>query len=419
MKKIHANSLAPSQEQLNNLIKYYQTGQYKDAEKLASSLTEKFPKHTFSWKVLSAVLKQTGKINEALIAMQRSIRLSPQDAEAHSNLGVTLQELGKLDEAEQSLTYAIKLKPDYTDAQDALVLLLTTYSFQKKTTQPIIKADQEIKKIDLKGKASEIITDDKIVRLFNKSSTIIERYNLKLKTKLSQIYRRDTVYLNCDRHLGIFNKSNIIPEFCFGCFKVQVEPRSVLELIKLFLVFDQIKLTKNNTRKCMIEMRQKISGFYKGIVYCSSAEEAYQIADYLETIIKNNIRPGLPALVKRGCSEYSFPYPDFKKINRSGVKLMNYNKNWKLFEEDYDSKNSIKNKKILNSSLSCLNLNDIIIIRNWIDYAKGIGDQSVELLNQQTVSSQKIYNIAKKRLATYPWLKPKELNQDLSSSVIE
>ena len=487
MKKIHANSLAPSQEQLNNLIKYYQTGQYKDAEKLASSLTEKFPKHTFSWKVLSAVLKQTGKINEALIAMQRSIRLSPQDAEAHSNLGVTLQELGKLDEAEQSLrqaikikpdfveahynmgvifqelgkldeaeqsfrqaikikpdyveahsnlgvtlqelgkldeaeqslTYAIKLKPDYTDAQDALVLLLTTYSFQKKTTQPIIKADQEIKKIDLKGKASEIITDDKIVQLFNKSSTIIERYNLKLKTKLSQIYRRDTVYLNCDRHLGIFNKSNIIPEFCFGCFKVQVEPRSVLELIKLFLVFDQIKLTKNNTRKCMIEMRQKISGFYKGIVYCSSAEEAYQIADYLETIIKNNIRPGLPALVKRGCSEYSFPYPDFKKINRSGVKLMNYNKNWKLFEEDYDSKNSIKNKKILNSSLSCLNLNDIIIIRNWIDYAKGIGDQSVELLNQQTVSSQKIYNIAKKRLVTYPWLKPKELKQDLSAGVIE
>ena len=66
----------------------------------------------------------------------------------------------------------------------------------------------------------------------------------------------------------------------------------------------------------MIEMRPKISGFYKGIVYCSSAEEAYQIADYLETIIKNNIRPGLPALVKRGCSEYSFPYPDFKKINR-------------------------------------------------------------------------------------------------------
>tara|TARA_B110000091_G_C13475999_1_gene334120 strand:+ start:113 stop:568 length:456 start_codon:yes stop_codon:yes gene_type:complete len=150
-------------------------------------------------------------------------------------------------------------------------------------------------------------------------------------------------------------------------------------------------------------MRPKISGFYKGLVYCSSLEEAYQIADYLEIVIKNNIRPGLPTLVKRGCSEYLIPYPDFKKINRSGVKLMNYNKNWKLFEEDHDSKNSIKSEKIINPSLSCLNLSDVLTIRNWIDYAKGIGDQSVKLLNQQMVSSQEIYSIAKKRLVTYSW----------------
>ena len=82
---------------------------------------------------------------------------------------------------------------------------------------------------------------------------------------------------------------------------------------------------------------------------------------------------------------------------------MNYNKNWKLFEEDYDSTNSIKNKKIINPTLSCLNLSDILTIRNWIDYAKGIGDQSVKLLNQQMVSSQEIYSIAKKRLVTYSW----------------
>jgi Flp pilus assembly protein TadD len=471
MKKIHVNYKQPSQQQLNSLLELYQIGRYVDAEKLSLSITQEFSKHPFAWKVLSAALKQNGKISESLIASQTSVQLGPLDAEAHNNLGnilkelgkleeaetslrqaiilkpdlveahynlsvllkklgrldeaevsykkvialkpdyaevhnnlgVMLQELGRLDEAEISLRQAIILKPDYTDAQLNLVYLLAAYSFQKKTTQPIIKADQEIKKIDLKGKASEIITDDKIVRLFSKSSTIIERYNLKLKTKLNQIYRRDTVNLNCNRHFGVFNKSNIIPEFCFGCFKVQVEPRSVLELIKLFVVFDQIKLTKNNIRKCMIEMRPKISGFYKGLVYCSSVEEAYQIADYLETIIKNNIRPGLPALVKRGCSEYSFPYPDFKKINRSGVKLMNYNKNWKLFEEDYDSKNPIKTKKIVNPSLSGLNLMDVIIIRNWIDYAKGIGDQSVELLNQQTVSSQEIYSIAKKRLVTFPW----------------
>jgi hypothetical protein len=82
---------------------------------------------------------------------------------------------------------------------------------------------------------------------------------------------------------------------------------------------------------------------------------------------------------------------------------MNYNEDWKLIEEDYDSKNSLKVNEIIRPSLSCLNLSDILIIRNWIDYAKGIGDSSVELLDQNTVFSQTIYETAKTRLETHPW----------------
>ena len=45
--------------------------------------------------------------------MQKAVTLSPQDPEAHSNMGVTLKELGRLDEAEASYNQAIALKPDY------------------------------------------------------------------------------------------------------------------------------------------------------------------------------------------------------------------------------------------------------------------------------------------------------------------
>ena len=116
MKKIYVNSLEPSQEQFNNLIKYYQAGQYKDAERLSLSVTQKFPEHPFAWKVLGAALKQMGKINESLVATQKPVQLKPQDSEAHNNLGVTLNELGRLDEAEASLKQAIALKPDYAEA---------------------------------------------------------------------------------------------------------------------------------------------------------------------------------------------------------------------------------------------------------------------------------------------------------------
>ena len=381
--------------------------------------------------------KNLNKLEEAEISYRKAIALKPNIAEAHYNLGVILQGLGRPEEAEKSYRKAIMLKPDYAEAiynlgstlnelgrlqeamnnyikaieldphlpgiHQSLVELLTCYASQEKDSHPMVKIDQEIKKINLKEKTLGIISDDKIIQLFSKSSSIIKEQGLKIRTNLSEVYRRNSIDLNCKRHLTIFNKFNVIPKFCFGCYKVQVEPRSILELIKLLVIFDQIKLVENNTRKCMIETRAEISGFYKGLIYCSSIEEAYQIADYLETIIKENIRPGLHVVIKRGCSEYAISFPNYKAINKSGPQLMNYNEDWKSIEEDYDSLNSIKSSRIITPSLSGLNLQDVLIIRNWIDYAKGIGDSSVHLLNENIIFSPKIHNKAKTRIEKYPW----------------
>jgi tetratricopeptide (TPR) repeat protein len=110
----------PSQQQLSSLLEYYQNGRFNDAENLAVSITNEFPKHQFGWKVLGVVLKQTGRVIDSLTAMQKSVKLAPQDADAHSNLGVTLKELGRLDEAEASCIQAIALKPDYAEAHSNL-----------------------------------------------------------------------------------------------------------------------------------------------------------------------------------------------------------------------------------------------------------------------------------------------------------
>jgi len=112
----NVDSESPSQQQLNTLLEYYQTGRYGDAEELAVSITQEFPEHPFGWKVLGAVLEQTGRNAESLVPSQKSVKLSPKDAEAHSNLGNTLQKLGRLDEAEASYKQALALKPDYAEA---------------------------------------------------------------------------------------------------------------------------------------------------------------------------------------------------------------------------------------------------------------------------------------------------------------
>ncbi len=116
VKKIYDNYLEPSQQQLIILLEHYKAGRYDDAEKLSLSITKQFPKHQFAWKVLGAVLKQNGKIDESLIVTEKCLQLNPGDAEANNNLGVLLQDKGKFKEAETSFRQAIKLKSNYVEA---------------------------------------------------------------------------------------------------------------------------------------------------------------------------------------------------------------------------------------------------------------------------------------------------------------
>ncbi len=115
---------SPSQQKFGHLLKCYQTGQFREAEKLALQITQEFPEHQFTWKILGAVLWATGKKSEALDANQTVVDLSPKDAEAHYNLGNTLQELAKFTEAEVSYKQAIVLKPDFAEAHSNLGNLL-------------------------------------------------------------------------------------------------------------------------------------------------------------------------------------------------------------------------------------------------------------------------------------------------------
>lgn len=118
--KEKAQGKRPSEQKIQTFLKHYQIGQYDIAEKLAIEFTQDFPRHQFGWKALAAVLRQTGRTTEAVKANQKAVELSPEDAEAHSNLGVMLKELGRLEEAEASYTQAIALKPDYAEAHNNL-----------------------------------------------------------------------------------------------------------------------------------------------------------------------------------------------------------------------------------------------------------------------------------------------------------
>ena len=429
------NSQDPPSEQLQSVLNLYTHGKLKQALSESSQMLERFPNSVVLYNIAGAsnaglmlfdaaidsykqalkikpdyadtyynmgiALKDKGDLEAAIESYKQALKIKPDYADAHNNMGNALRDKGDLEAAIESYKQALKINPDYAEAKADLVKLLTTYIPLKENQNLIVTVNEEIRKIDIKDNTSKIISDDQVINLFSKSKDCINDFGLELKTELSQTFRRNSFNFNCDRHLSIFDKHDIIPEFCFGCYKVQVEPRSIIELIKLFIVFDQLELNENNTRKCMVELRPYISGFYKGLIFCSGLKQANQIAEHLDTIVKQSIGPGLTSKVKRGCSEYPISFPSYKEINNSGPQLMNYNEEWRVIEKSYDAKKAGIAAEVIRTSLSGLNLSDVLIIRKWIDYARGIGDPSVDLLNQNTVYYQNIYDQAKARLDTF------------------
>ena len=171
----------------------------------------------------------------------------------------------------------------------------------------------------------------------------------------------------------MFNKANLIPKFCFSCFKIQIEPKNVLELIKLLLIFDNIKLKDNNWRKCMIEMRSNIAGIYKGLIFCSSSSEAEKILTDINPILMKHIN--YKVSIKRGCSEFYKSYPNFKIIDEKKSDYMKYPKKWEKLELNENLSENQKHQKLV-SSISGLSISDVLIINQWLNYANLINDKS-------------------------------------------
>ena len=71
----------------------------------------------------------------------------------------------------------------------------------------------------------------------------------------------------------------------------------------------------------MIELRPKVSGTYKGLIYCSSMEEANEILKEISPIINRLIICKIK--IKRGCSEYVDIFSNYKVTNKENINLHN------------------------------------------------------------------------------------------------
>lgn len=228
-----------------------------------------------------------------------------------------------------------------------------------------------------------MISDENIKQLFQNGQGLLAKRD-KLKPLPTQFYRGRMSHTwenqhpgNCERHMSLFLKASIIPEYCFGCYKILIEPRTVVELFKLMVVFERIKLPDDNTRKCIVEGREKVTGTYKGYIYCRGRHEGNVLTEIFKKIVSEEISSEIPISLKRGCSEYALVYPEFAQLENSTSKIQ-HSKEWQEQEALFDSKSTENHKPPVTDTYNQpgYTLYDAEVMLAWLKYAATIGDKS-------------------------------------------
>ena len=219
--------------------------------------------------------------------------------------------------------------------------------------------------------------------------------NPLMRGRLVQIYRgkprqlwkdehKDDRPGGCLRHKAVFKQFDAIPKYCFDCYKVEIAPRTVVELFKLLMVFEKISLPNNNSRKCMCEGRPNCSGTYKGFVYCRGLDEGKEVRKTLKRVISHEISPQIPVTLKRGCSEFARSHAGYAQIEPGKAKL-EYKKKWRIHEDFIDQ--NIRFPPALqevNRSGTYLP-EEIYSLQFWLRYAATIGDTSYLTVSGMTL----------------------------------
>lgn len=229
-----------------------------------------------------------------------------------------------------------------------------------------------------------MISDEDVKQLFFNGRSILAKQDNNNGVLLTQFFRGvmpdswdNQLPGACNRHMALFKRLNIITNYCFSCYKVIIEPRTVIELFKLMMIFEGLQHANDNTRKCLVEGRPQIPGTYKGIIYCRSIEKGEKIAKMNQALLSENISSRIPVAMKRGCSEYVLSYPEYARIGK-GAAAMEYKKEWQEYE-DLADKHAVINRRHHASDTHnrpAYTLEDYQVMVTWLKYAATIRDES-------------------------------------------
>ena len=108
----------PSQQEIDHIVRLYESGEQVQMEEATRAMVDAYPMSALAWSVLGMALRLQGK--DALLALQKTVELAPDDAEAHLHLGNAHMDGGHPDLAMPYFMRALELAPAFAEALSRL-----------------------------------------------------------------------------------------------------------------------------------------------------------------------------------------------------------------------------------------------------------------------------------------------------------
>jgi len=105
---------------IEEILSFYQAGNYKTAEKEIIPLIEKSPNNLSLLNLLGGILVGQKKYEKAVKCLKKAIEINPNLSQFYYNLGYVFGELKKYDESIKNYNQAIKFKPNNVKAYNNL-----------------------------------------------------------------------------------------------------------------------------------------------------------------------------------------------------------------------------------------------------------------------------------------------------------
>lgn len=109
---------------VNELVTLFNAANWPQLEAKARALTQQHPNNALAWLAQGKAQLQQGRNQEAAQALGRAVKISPNEADKHGDLGLALFNLGQFEQAERHYRRALELNPKSAETLSNLGTLL-------------------------------------------------------------------------------------------------------------------------------------------------------------------------------------------------------------------------------------------------------------------------------------------------------